>query len=234
MVNWSDIDAVIFDVDGTLYDQPRLRAIMARKLLFQVLKKPWSWPEIRLLKDFRALRERLAHEPDIDLAQEQYQRIAAKHGVEPARVRAVVEKWMQRAPLPHLAACRRPGVRSFFRELAQRGIGIGVFSDYPARDKLSAMDLSAQVVICADDPQVNQLKPNPKGLLAVARELGAQPRRCLYIGDRAELDGEAAHRAGMACLIWEPRDTGRPDRFTSFEQLRRNLVGSNPSSEHTP
>lgn len=225
LVFWSDIQAVIFDVDGTLYHQPRLRAIMARQLALHLLKKPWAWREVQLLKDFRTLREQMAAEPDADLGQEQYQRVARMRGVSPALVRAAVGKWMQRAPLPHLAACRRPGVRSFFQELRQQGKAIAVFSDYPAQEKLAAMGLSAQVVICADDPLVNRLKPDPKGLLVTARDLGVEPGMCLYVGDRDELDGEAARRAGMAYLIWEPKPTGRPRRFGSFGQLQDDLTG---------
>jgi HAD superfamily hydrolase (TIGR01509 family) len=229
LVSWSDIQAVIFDVDGTLYHQPQLRAIMARQLALHLLKKPWAWREVQLLKDFRALREQLTAEPDADLGQEQYQRVAQRRGVSPALVKATVEKWMQRAPLPHLAACRRTGVRSFFQELRQQGKAIAVFSDYPAREKMRAMGLSAQVVVCADDPRVNRLKPDPKGLLTTAQDLGVEPGACLYVGDRDQLDGEAARRAGMAYLIWEPKPTGRPHRFGSFGQLQDDLTGHGSS-----
>ena len=33
LLNWNDIDLVVFDVDGTLYDQRRLHLAMVRRLL---------------------------------------------------------------------------------------------------------------------------------------------------------------------------------------------------------
>jgi len=36
----SSLAAVIFDVDGTLYDQPRLRRAMATRLLASVIRQP--------------------------------------------------------------------------------------------------------------------------------------------------------------------------------------------------
>ena len=56
------------------------------------------------------------------------------------------------------------------------------------------------VVACGEPGTPRQLKPSPGGLLDAARQLGMSARDCLMIGDRPEVDGEAARRAGMAYL----------------------------------
>ena len=43
-----------------------------------------------------------------------------------------------------------------------------------------------------------RLKPWPDGYLLAAERLGIHPGECLVVGDRADADGEAARRGGMA------------------------------------
>jgi beta-phosphoglucomutase-like phosphatase (HAD superfamily) len=42
------------------------------------------------------------------------------------------------------------------------------------------------------------LKPHPEGYVTAAERLGVAPGRCLVVGDRMDVDGEAAKLAGMA------------------------------------
>ncbi len=74
-------------------------------------------------------------------------------------------------------------------------------SDYPARRKLEASgvaELFEQVVANGEQGGPGRLKPWPDGYLLAAEQLGVAPGECLVIGDRADADGEAARRAGMA------------------------------------
>ena len=54
-------------------------------------------------------------------------------------------------------------------------------------------------------------KPHPEPLLCAARETGAIPASCLYVGD-AERDIEAARAAGMPSLIAAYGYLGAGDR----------------------
>ncbi|MFH1139008.1 MAG: HAD family hydrolase [Pseudomonadota bacterium] len=217
--DWPGTRAVIFDVDGTLYDQRRLRIKMALDLARSCLFRPSGWKELLVIRTFRRTRAGLAGGEVQNLAAAQYQACARKLGIAPRQVEHIIEKWMFRAPLRHLGACRRPGVRDFMLLLKARGIKTGVFSDYPAREKLEALDLHPDVVLAATDPEVDRLKPDPKGLILTARRLGIPARECLYIGDRDDLDGAAARSAGMGCLIFAPRVRGRNDRFQDYGRL---------------
>jgi phosphoglycolate phosphatase-like HAD superfamily hydrolase len=78
-----------------------------------------------------------------------------------------------------------------------------VFSDYPAVPKLVAMGVANffDIVVTAQDPEVQKVKPNPRGLEVTLERLGVEKHQALYIGDRPETDGAAAYSAGLACVI---------------------------------
>jgi putative hydrolase of the HAD superfamily len=101
-------------------------------------------------------------------------------------------------------------------EARRSGLRLGIFSDYPAEAKLNALGISSyfETVVCSRDPQVQRFKPNPKGLQVVAQRLGVDCRRTAYIGDRPEIDGVAAHKAGMRSFIIRGCR-----RFPAFSQL---------------
>jgi len=189
---------VLFDVDGTLYEQARLRRKMLIALLRFYTLRPWRWQEVLILSRFRAEREKRTGAAGPDLENAQYTWCT---GYSPAHVRAVVEQWIFTRPNQYLADCVYPGVREFFATLRQQGIKIGIYSDYKAHDKLAAMGLTADIIVSSTDPEIDRFKPDPKGLLYIADQLGVAPADCLFVGDRPELDGECARQAHMPYRI---------------------------------
>lgn len=227
-ISWDGIDLVVFDVDGTLYDQRRLRLAMLRLLLADALSTR-SLATLRMLRTFRRVRESLADGPAGTFIQEQYARTALRHGMRAEDVERLATEWLERKPLPMLAACRYPHVDALFAALLQSGRQVAVFSDYPACAKLEALGLQAHHVVCATDPHVGRLKPDPAGLLAIMRACGARPQRTLVIGDRADRDGEAARRAGAHALIRSARPIPGHLTFRSFDELVFRPVMDRPS-----
>lgn len=200
--------AVIFDVDGTLYDQRKLRFRMVFDMVAELLYPPRNIYDIKIIWDFRKERDRnrLLAEPGIE--DRQYAWGARRSRVSADRVRRVVNRWMFERPLRHLAACRYRGVRHFFRHLDRQNIRIGIFSDYPADEKISALGLWADVAVAATDPDVDRLKPDPRGLLQTAEKLGIPVSDCLFIGDRDDRDGACARAAGMRFILLHPKTAG--------------------------
>jgi len=200
-INWSTVKAVIFDVDGTLYDQRRLRMCMLIELIKYYLVHPNRLYDLKIIRDFRREREKRIFDSVVDLEEAQYNWTAKTSGVSTARVRSVINRWIFEVPLQHIPLCRYPGLVTFFDALVMRGTKTAVFSDYSAEKKLAVLGLKPCCIICATDKDVGQLKPNPKGLLLVAEKLEVPIEQCLFIGDRDERDGECARRAGMPYLI---------------------------------
>ncbi len=229
----ADVRAILLDVDGTLYDQRRLRlAMLARLLRFAAASPRAGARVLRALRAYRHAQERLRLAPPegdavVDVAAAQLADAAARSGVPDREVRAAVARWMEDEPLPLLARYARPGLAAFLRRAAERGVPVGVVSDYPAAAKLRALGVADLVrcVVCAQDADVGCFKPHPRGLEAGARRLGAAPADVLYVGDRASVDGAAARAAGMRCVIVGP-EARAAGGAADFAELGRRLFGA--------
>jgi putative hydrolase of the HAD superfamily len=199
-MDWDCIDLVVFDVDGTLYDQRALRIRMAWELCSHTLSTlDFTVPQT--LRAYRKLRENMADEEIEDFETELIGKTADSTGAPSDKIRAVVEEWIELRPLSHLAALRFTGLVELFSRLKRKGKSVGIFSDYPAAAKLAALGLAADFVVSAGDAGVKKLKPHPRGLEVLMKVAQAVPARTILIGDRGDRDGLAARRAGAACLI---------------------------------
>lgn len=199
-VDWDHLSLIVFDVDGTLYNQARLRLRMLRSLLVNVALER-SLKVGRVIRCYRQLREIVSEEELDNFEDILITRTAERAGVDRATVRAIISEWIERRPLEHVGAYRYPKVLQLFDRLKSQGKVIGIFSDYPAIEKLAALGLAADHVIAAGDDEVRILKPNPRGLHVLMDQAGVSPSRTLVIGDRIERDGYAAKRAGAMALI---------------------------------
>jgi FMN phosphatase YigB (HAD superfamily) len=132
---------------------------------------------------------------------------------------------MEHKPLVFLPRVRYPGVEEFLQVATERGWRLGVFSDYPATAKLRAMNLLRffGVVVSAQDPEVRQFKPSPRGLEVTLRRLGAEANQAVYIADRPDIDAPAAAAAGISCVILGRRNAVDPQGWVgipNYQALR--------------
>lgn len=211
------VAAVVFDLDGTLYRQKRVQVRMLAKLVWAGCGDPIAGlRRLRLLSAYRRSQEELRkHQHFIaDLEAEQVKVASQRCGAPVAEMEAVVAEWMHRRPLPLLAGAMRQDTREFLDRLKSKGLKLAVFSDYPAEAKLQAMGIlnCFDLVVCAQDSEIRRFKPDPRGLEVVLERLGVDAEVAVYVGDRPEVDGEAARRAGMDAVIvtapgWEQVQT---------------------------
>lgn len=205
--------AVLFDLDGTLYDQAPLRRAMLLELARGLAVRPFTAPRtMRRLKVFREAREELRDLGDSSpsLEEAQYRLPAERLGDDPAGVRATVDHWMHERPLRHIARAGWSDLRSTLQTLRERGLDLGVFSDYPPDDKLAALGVADlfDVTVAATDDGVNAFKPHPRGFQVGASRLGVEPGDVVYVGDRVDVDVVGAAAAGMRCVLVGPGREG--------------------------
>ncbi|MNK02968.1 Phosphoglycolate phosphatase [compost metagenome] len=201
-ISWDTLELVIFDVDGTLYDQKRLRKKMLTVLIKYYLVRPWRYRDLLILYNFRKEREKRAGHLSKNLYLEQFVWCSEKMKVPVDKVMQVVEKWMFNCPNKYLRQFAYPGLTFFFNVLKEKKILTAIYSDYESEDKLKSMDLSASLVVSSTDKQVNGLKPLPNGLNYIISQLDIKDRNnCLFIGDRDDLDGVCSRQAGIPFLL---------------------------------
>lgn len=227
-INWREIKVVVFDVDGTLYTQSKMRQKMLFALLKYYLIRPWRIKELKMLMDFRKEREKRTGYVCDDLENAQYQWCADKGNYPISLLKKVVENWIFNYPNQYLKSCIYPGTKSFFEALKEKGYSIAIYSDYKATDKMAAMSLEADLIVSSTDPYIDRLKPDPKALHYIAEKFNVKPRECLFIGDRHELDGQCAINAGCPYLIIDKKKSS--DFYTNLKKELSNIA----SVEKTP
>jgi putative hydrolase of the HAD superfamily len=198
------LKAIVLDVDGTLYRQSPLRRGMLLRLAGECLRNPvGGWKAARLLQAYRHSHEELRGRQVSNLADEQLRMACSKAGADPAEARKCLQVWFEEAPLPLLGGVARPGLHEFLQKAQAAALLLAVFSDYPAHRKLEAMGVSRffSCVHWAQQPEIGELKPSPKGIQAALRSLGVDAADAIYVGDRPGVDGEAARRAGLPAVI---------------------------------
>jgi putative hydrolase of the HAD superfamily len=224
--DWRDIRLVAFDVDGTLYRQRPLRLRMARDMVLHTVAK-CDLNAVSVVSVYRRIRERLAAEEVVDFDHVLIAETAKTTSMSPDRVQAIVSEWIETRPLCYLRSCLFSGVPHLFAGLERAGKKIGIFSDYPATEKLAAMGLTAHYVVAASD--VGLLKPHARGLQSLMAAAGASARETLFIGDRADRDGVAGQRAGVRILI---RSSKPIETFQTFKTFHDPLF--DPVTQEQP
>jgi HAD superfamily hydrolase (TIGR01549 family) len=228
------LDAIVVDVDGTLYRQSPVR----RAIVWRLVRSYWTNPEralttLRVLSAYRRAQEALracdASTPDLYMGQVKLAARWTETGE--ALVQECVHRWMEQEPLSLLRPARRAGLLEFLDQARQDAVRLAVFSDYPAVAKLEALEVSEffDVVLSAHDPDVGRFKPDPLGIDLAIERLGVERKHVLYIGDRPDVDAAAARRAGVACIILGRRASapGHPwVGLSGFPEVRRSLFSA--------
>jgi len=187
-LNSGGLQAVLFDLDGTLLDTAPDFATVTNLLLAQQQRPALPFNAVRqaVSHGARAL-VRLAFGLDED-----------DQEFEPLRQR-LLALYQQ-----HLDVQTRPfpGIQHLLAQLQHRGIRWGVVTNKPhylAEPLLRSMALEpgADVLICPD--HVLRTKPDPEPLLLACKQLGCAAHQAVYIGDH-ERDIVAGRSAGMRTI----------------------------------
>jgi HAD superfamily hydrolase (TIGR01509 family) len=226
MTNRPVFDAILLDVDGTLYEQRPVRRRMLLRLLAAAIHSPLKTRrEISVLRAFRSSLEEIRIQPRTagkNDAERQIELTVERTGLSQPLIREIVEDWMFQRPLALLGGYPVKGLHPFLRRAIQEGVAIGAFSEYPCDAKLEALGVRDcfQITVSSWDADIGRFKPDPRGFLAAAQQLGCTPERTLMIGDREDADGAGARAAGMPFI-----NIGSQP-FHSFVPLCKHLFGS--------
>jgi len=196
-----NIKGIIFDFDGTLFDNTRIPLYLIA-----------AWPfDLHRIWQERLIRKRLAG-CDYASPEEYYNAFFAALGkacfCSPLRIR----DWYFNRYMPRMIRVlkkhyqHRPGARELFQKFDVSGIPrVAVYSDYPfLKERLEALGLSPGPGIPLYGPEsFGAQKPAARPFLRIAEDLGVTPEEILVVGDREETDGLGASGAGMNFFLLE-------------------------------
>ena len=241
-----DVDAVFFDVDDTLYDFERSMRhafehlhqvfpdVFAQYKVDQVEEAYWRYyegvPEARKV-------ELINTDPDLfrrTMWTGTLVNLGHEGELDPLARRVTDE--MQRLRPSHWRMAMYDGAPELLVELKAR-FTLGAITNGPApvqRPKLEALDYLRYF----EEPRVfvsgefGVRKPDPSIFLAAAKAAGADPRKCVMVGDAREFDMPAKAVGFRTILFTGPRE--RPDTTkdewppdavaSSYAELRRLLL----------
>lgn len=205
-----DYSIYIFDLDGTLYDQPKLRMLMGISLIKYYIVHPIRINELFTLMQFRKVKDNwsdtVTTEVDSDCAIDALDsvicgRVADIAGKDKDYVISIVKRWIYDAPLEALKKAKDDKLCSVIDELRAKGVKVVILSDYPVEDKLNALGVSVDAFYSGTSERIGQLKPSPKGIYTILSDYKIDKNKAYLIGDRMEKDGKAAIAAGIDYLI---------------------------------
>ena len=209
-MDFNKYDLYVFDVDGTLYYQNKLRLIMGKRLLMYYLLHPLKFKDLIIIKNFRSLRENALDTNGL------FDITAKKCNVSVSRVNEVIKKWIYENPIDALIASKDDTLLAIIDKLKANGKTVAIWSDYEADDKLKALKLSIDYVYTAEQERVGELKPSPKGLKLIMSDLRVAKDKTIMIGDRMVKDGEAAKKAGCDYLILSKSKKKREEQLKTL------------------
>ncbi len=200
MKNLLDYQAVIADLDGTLYYQKPVRRAMGKEMLLHF----WHMADFFTVFRYRRLYEK------------GYQEKQRLDRLSP-RAPKVIREWMIERPLKHIAKNRDAELIALLSSLQKKNVPVIVYSDYPFAEKLCALGFAPSQAYCSDD--LGCLKPDASGLMRILRSQGIAPEKCLVIGDRREKDGALAADMNSESIILSPEKHERLGTYERLEQI---------------
>lgn len=193
----SNTKAIIFDLDGTLYNKKYLSLRMVLHALFDIKK----------MRAERQTRSRMKGQwLGDETAFYQHYFLCMSH--EAKDHVSTLKAWYENRYMPLMVKMIKQHhplgtwVMPFIEACQQKGIQLVVLSDYGhTHDKLRALGLSPQLfqwVVSA--PELGGLKPCSQLVHQVAAQLHVTPQECCIIGDRDDTDGQLARNTHAAFI----------------------------------
>ncbi|KAL6845541.1 hypothetical protein ACP4OV_025036 [Aristida adscensionis] len=208
------VEAVIFDLDGTLLDTERATRDILDEFLAAYGKVPDPEKEERRLGQmFRESVTGIIADYGLPLTVEEY--AEAMHPL-------YIKRWQTAKPLP--------GVRRLVKHLHKNGVPLALASNSIRRNidhKLGKMeDWGGCFSVILGGDQVPNGKPFPDIFLEAARRLGANPSSCLVIED--SIVGVQGAKASGAKVVAVPSLQSQRQYYSIADVILYSLLDFNP------
>lgn len=184
--NIPDNKIIITDMDGTLYNQTKLRLkmgfVLANYYTFHILRIR----ELIGILLFRRYREKddYKHMTISELSDVVSKKLKLKCDFEKC-----IRYWIEIKPLKFINRYAYTDIITYLNNSAS---DVYIYSDYPAKEKAIALGLNYKDIFYPDNVNIKSLKPNSDAMLYIINRINEPIENICYIGDRYDKDGASA------------------------------------------
>lgn len=213
------LQALLFDVDGTIADTEALGHRPAYNRAFRELGLTFRWGP----KLYRKLLQQPGGRERLKYYFQHYQPPLGEHAPE---AQANMDAWVGRVHelkshyfkryMRHGRVPLRPGVARLMREAREAGLQLAIVTN-ASRKTLEPVlkyslgpEMMAEIAVIASGEEVKNKKPAPDVYLLAAQRLGLTPAECVALED-SEMGLTAAASAGIDAVVTVNSDTVAQD-----------------------
>ena len=204
-LNLGEIDAVAFDIDGTLY----------RNKDFYTRVFPHYLANLRFFKKYNQVRKELRANPQNqdgykDLFAAQNSLLAKKLGCTDGQAREQLDKIVYSGLKKYFArikVCKH--APEFIQRLRKEGKKIALLSDFPPEQKGEIWGIKSGCDVILGTEEIGALKPSPVPFKVLSEKLGVPAERILYVGNSHAYDVVTPASMGMKTAWFIPKIKGR-------------------------
>lgn len=219
------INAVVFDVDGTLYNQNKLRVYIAGLILKSIAKNPFKiYKDLKIVSEYRKNHEKLRLSPDtIKKFDKQVSLTAEKFNMDKDKAFETIYDWIHIKPLPYIKKTKRKDLNELIDWLKEKKIKTGLLSDYPCDMKAEILEIKDKVdlIKASTDDDIDVFKPETKGFLRMAELLNVKPQEMLYVGDRYKIDILGAINANVIPVLINKKKYKDIHNINSLSEIKQ-------------
>jgi putative hydrolase of the HAD superfamily len=191
-VDWSELEAITFDVDANLYNYPRMMIPRLHR---------WGW-YVLWLHTLTKARQKIRKEGrQTDFRKRQAEIISEINGKDFTTCYSMVEKVLYNGWNEDFKTVKPyKGTKEFIRKVVDNDIRIAVVTDYPPHKKLEYMGfMDYPWVAIIEGEEQGELKPAALPFKAALEAFGLEdsPERVMHIGDSYNYDVRGASQVGM-------------------------------------
>ena len=205
ILNLGEIDAVAFDIDGTLYRN----IVFYLKVLPHYLKN-WRF-FIKFNKVRIMLRDDARNEKGYnDLFRSQIGFLAKELGCTMIEAEQQINDIVYEGLRPYfekINACH--GAAQLIHKLKEAGFKIALLSDFPPEQKGDVWGIKKDCDLLLSSELIGALKPSSKPFEELAEKLEVPAERILYIGNSHKYDVEGPKKLGMKAGWFVPWIRGK-------------------------
>ena len=218
--NLGEIEAVAFDIDGTLYDQWRIHFYALRHYIFH---------GVFFLHFGLTRHEMHGMAPQEDFKKVQAEKMARRLNCSYESALSKLDRIVYSGLKKYFVhmPCMKD-VPETFKKFKEAGFKIALLSDFPPEQKGDIWGVKQYCDAVLGTEALGALKPDVHSFLKMAEILGVAPEKILYVGNSNKYDVVGSKIAGMRSAyllpswkrIFKMKDKDADISFCNYRQLQ--------------